>query len=328
MEKSRTHPHHRKVDEHTWLIDTGLNRPGHTGCYLVRSGNELAFVDCGASTSVPGLLQALQELGFRREQVRYILPTHVHLDHAGGAGRLLELCPAALLATHHRGLPHMIDPGRLQQGAMAVYGEAAFRRLFGDLVPAPESRCRALEEGDTLPLGDTALRFLDTPGHANHHGCFFDPRGGNLFTGDTFGLRYPELDAAGSPFLLATTTPVAFDPDAWNRSLEKMMALEPERACLTHFGPLEAPARWLPLLQASLETHVRIALEEEENPEEGREERLREALKERILEAAQAHGALPGKDEVESLLEIDIGLNAQGLAVWLARRARRREKGL
>lgn len=318
-----------QLDRHTWLIDTRLNRPGHTGCYLVRSGDELAFVDCGASTSVPRLLDALETLGLATAQVRWILPTHVHLDHAGGAGRLLGHCPDAVLATHHKGLPHMIDPSRLQQGAMSVYGEEAFRRLFGELEAAPQARCQALEDGHTLPLGDTELLFIETPGHANHHGCFFDQRTGNLFTGDTFGLHYPELDAReDAPFLLATTTPVAFDPDAWFDSLEKMMALQPARACLTHFGALPEPRHLAARLRESIETHVQIALAEESREAEGRLERLRSALEETVLAQLADHN--PGLDAATAreLLGIDLELNAQGLSVWLTRRARRREKGL
>jgi len=318
----------RQLDAHTWLIDTGLNRPGHTGCYLVRSGDELAFVDCGASSSVPRLLDALEELGFSTGQVRYILPTHVHLDHAGGAGRLLSHCPNATLATHHKGLPHLIDPEKLQQGATAVYGEAAFQELFGNLEPAPAARCQALHQGDTLDLGGRELGFIETPGHANHHGCFFDPESGNLFTGDTFGLRYPELDRAGEPLLIATTTPVAFDPEAWQDSIDRMLALQPKRACLTHFGPLDDPARWAPWLRQSIEVHVAIALQEEQQQQEGREERLLEALRSLLVAQAMAHNPELDRSMVEKLLEVDLALNAQGLAIWLARRARRREKGL
>ncbi|RTZ73448.1 MAG: MBL fold metallo-hydrolase [Gammaproteobacteria bacterium] len=318
----------RQLDDHTWLIDTGLNRPGHTGCYLVRYGDELALIDCGASNSVPRLLDVLARLGFSTGQVRYILPTHVHLDHAGGAGRLLAHCPEATLATHHKGLPHLVDPERLQQGAMAVYGEAAFRELFGRLEPAPAERCRALHEGDSLELGGQELHFIETPGHANHHGCFFDPQGGNLFTGDIFGLHYPELDHDGEPLLIATTTPVAFDPVAWQESIDRMLALQPRRACLTHFGPLDDPARWAPRLRQSIEDHVTIALEEEKKTPEGREARLLEDLRRLLVGQALAHN--PGLDQtrVEKLLEVDLTLNAQGLAIWLARRARHREKGL
>jgi glyoxylase-like metal-dependent hydrolase (beta-lactamase superfamily II) len=317
----------RELDPHTWLIDTGLNRPGHTACYLLHAAGELAFVDCGASNNVPRLLAALEVLGFTTHQVRHILPTHVHLDHAGGSGRLLRHCPNALVSTHHRGLPHLVDPSRLQQGAMAVYGAEAFRRLFGELIPVPEERGRALREGDRIRLGNREILFLDTPGHANHHGCFFDPVGGNLFTGDAFGLRYPELDHDGTPFLVATTTPVAFDPEAWLASLRKMITLEPRQACLTHFGPLTEPARWAPLLQESIEDHVAIALEEEhKHPTAGREERLLEALRRLLTKRAQ-HAGLE-RARTEALLETDMRLNAQGLAVWLARRARHRKKGL
>ncbi len=309
-----------RVDAHARLIDTGLYRPRHTACYLLESAGELAFIDCGAATSVPRLLKVLEALGHSPEAVRWILPTHVHLDHAGGAGRLLAACPHATLATHHRGLPHLIDPGRLQAGAMAVYGETAFERLFGTLTPAPEGRCQALEEGDRIPLGDFELQFLDTPGHANHHGCFFDPVTGAIYTGDTFGLHYAELDHDGEPLILATTTPVAFDPAAWQRSLDAILALNPSRACLTHFGPLEEPARWAPALRHSLEQHRDIALAEEANPEAGREARLRAALEATVL------AELPEELHVraEELLAPDLELNAQGLAVWLARRAKHR----
>ncbi len=309
------------VDDHALCIDTGLYRPRHTACYLLESAGELAFIDCGAATSVPRLLATLAQLGHAPDAVRWILPTHVHLDHAGGAGRLLEACPRATLATHHRGLPHLIDPARLQAGAMAVYGQEAFERLFGSLTPVPAERCRALEDGDRLPLGDTELQFLDTPGHANHHGCFFDPDTKSIYTGDTFGLHYAELDQADEPLILATTTPVAFDPEAWARSLDAILSLEPARACLTHFGPLEEPARRAPALRRSLELHRDIALTEEPNPTEGREARLRTALEAAVL--AELPEDLHGR--AKELLAPDLTLNAQGLAVWLARRARHRE---
>ncbi len=313
----------------TWRLDTGLYRSGHTACYLLHAKGELAFIDCGASNSVPGLLRAIETLGFHPRQVRWILPTHVHLDHAGGAGRLLAACPEAVLAVHHRGLPHLVDPGKLQQGARAVYGEAAFERMFGTLTPAPQARCRALRQGDRLPLGDGELHFIETPGHANHHGCFFHPPSGDLFTGDAFGLRYPELDHRGHPFLLATTTPVAFDPDAWRDSLDRMLAPAPTRACLTHFGPLDHPERHRNALEESLEAHERIALDEERTGSpEGREERLEAALRRHLARLWIGHAPDRPAEEALSLLEEDIRLNAQGLAVWLARRARRREKRL
>lgn len=313
------------IDTHTWLIDTGLVRRGHTACYLLHDGGELAFIDTGTSNNVPALLRILGELGFDAGQVRYILPTHVHLDHAGGAGSLLAACPNAVLATHHKGLPHLIDPEKLQHGALAVYGEAAFQRQFGLLEPAPEKRTRALQDGDSLSLGNRRLHFIDTPGHANHHGVYFDPANGNLFTGDTFGLSYREFDHHGKPWLLATTTPVAFDPDRWLESLDKILALQPRRACLTHFGVLDEPAHWAPQLRESIRQHAQIALHEEAaDAAEGRIERLTQALKQWLVETARQHNPDLGSDQIETLLSGDLLLNAQGLEVWLARRARKR----
>ena len=305
-----------------WCIDTGLNRTRHTACYLLHDAGELALIDTGTSNNIPALLGTLRELGFTPTQVRWILPTHVHLDHAGGAGTLLAHCDNATLATHHRGLPHLIDPQRLEQGARAVYGESFFDQAFGSLQPAPETRCLALEDGDLLTLGRHQLRFIDTPGHAYHHGCFFLEEKSNLYTGDSFGLRYRELDHQGRPWLMATTTPVAFDPDLWMQSLDVMISLEPQRACLTHYGPLDDPLKWQKQLRQSIQDHVTIALEEERsNDSNGREARLATALMKQALERLKTHN--PGVDATlaQALLEDDIRLNSQGLAVWLARRA-------
>lgn len=313
------------VDASSWCIDTGLNRPRHTACYLLHDDGELAFIDTGTSNNVAGLLDLIQELGFASEQVRWILPTHVHLDHAGGAGALLSHCKNAALATHGRGLPHMIDPSRLQQGAQAVYGEEMFEKSFGSLIPAAEARCHALADGEQLALGKRRLSFIDTPGHANHHGCFFDQHNAALYTGDTFGLRYRELDHRGIPWLMATTTPVAFDPESWMQSLDKMMAMRPDAACLTHFGPLQQPRKWQQLLRDSIRRHADIALAEERtgNPE-GRKHRLAEALMEDAINQLRQHKPTLSRADIKKILTDDIRLNSQGLEVWLIRRAKKR----
>jgi len=310
---------------HSWCIDTGLNRPGHTACYLLHDAGELAFIDTGASNNVTGLLQLLQELGFSTDQVRWILPTHVHLDHAGGAGALLNHCKNATLATHSRGLPHLIDPSRLQQGAIAVYGKEMLEQSFGSLIPAAEERCHALEDGEQLVLGKHHLSFIDTPGHANHHGCFFDHESASLYTGDSFGLHYRELDYKGIPWLMATTTPVAFNPESWMKSLDKMMAMQPEQACLTHFGSLRQPKNWQQQLRESIQSHADIALQEERTgAKEGRQQRLAQALLEEAVIQVQQHNPDISCGHIEKLLADDIRLNSQGLDVWLARREKKR----
>ena len=223
-----------------FCIDTGLYRHGLAACYLVREGNRLAFIDAGTAHTVPALMELTVSLGLGPEQVDYVIPTHVHLDHAGGAGGLMSLCPNAQLVVHPKGAPHMIDPSKLTAGAVAVYGEAAFARDFGYLTPVAEERVIVAEDGQTLDLAGRTLTFIDTPGHANHHGCIFDARSHGFFTGDTFGISYRELDSADGPFLFAPTTPVAFDPDAWMESLDKLMAYRSAGHVSDPFRPIGA----------------------------------------------------------------------------------------
>ncbi|RMG36184.1 MAG: MBL fold metallo-hydrolase [Gammaproteobacteria bacterium] len=317
-------PLHEDLGQDTRLVDCRLYRPALAACYLVRDGDELALIDCGTRHSLPQILEAIAAMGGSPEQVRWIIPTHVHLDHAGGAGVLMQHCPHATLVTHPRGVPHMIDPSRLQAGATAVYGEAAFARDFGQLEPISEERCIAAEDGQAFALGGRELRFYHTPGHANHHGCILDSASGWLFTGDTFGLGYREL-AIPSPYIVATTTPVAFDPEAWQHSLDRLLALEPSAVCLTHYGKYEDPSDLAPMLRNSIQAHVEIALAEESNNTEGREERLYETVKRLLVDGAMAHTGLP-RERIAPLLDNDARLNAQGLAVWLARRAKRRQE--
>jgi glyoxylase-like metal-dependent hydrolase (beta-lactamase superfamily II) len=319
-----TEPSYRELEPGLYCIDTGLVRPHHTASYLLRHGDELAFFDTGATNSVPALLETTRRIGLGPEAVRYVMPTHVHLDHAGGAGALMAACPNATLVTHHKGAPHMIDPSRLQAGAMAVYGEADFMRMFGELTPVPEARVVPAHDGQTFELGGHEILFIDTPGHANHHGCFFDPVHRGLFTGDTFGLSYLEFDSGAGPWVIATTTPVAFDPDSWFDSLNRMLALHPDSVLPTHYGRLREPAALAPMLRESIQAHVAIALEEEPREEPGRAERLQSAVDALLVgEGLRRHPEL-GEAKVRELLALDIGLNAQGLHVWLKRRAKRR----
>nr|HPQ96436.1 MBL fold metallo-hydrolase [Thiolinea sp.] len=154
-----------------FCIDTELYRRRMAACYLVVEGDALAFVDTGPTRAVPLLLDALVQLGYSPEQVRYIIPTHVHLDHGGGAGALLEYCPEATVITHPKGLPHLIEPARLQAGAEAVYGVDSYDRHFGTLIPVPPERSVAARDGLVIDLDGRRLQYLHTPGHANHHGC-------------------------------------------------------------------------------------------------------------------------------------------------------------
>lgn len=311
------------IGENSYLIDTGLYRPNHAACYLIEDNGELAVIDTGTQHSVQRVLNAIDALGAKPDQVRYVIPTHVHLDHAGGAGQLMAACAEASLVVHPKGQTHMIDPSKLQAGATAVYGEEAFQRDFGTLMPIDEDRTLAADDLQTFELGNRRLQFLHTPGHANHHGCIFDHQSGYLYTGDTFGLGYTEFRNEGEPLLVATTTPVAFDPEAWLGSLDHIMSMDPQACCLTHFGKIDNPDERVDQLRTSIEAHVKIALDEEPLAPEGRAERLHGAVYNVLVSAGLAHSDL-SEEEVRAIFASDIDLNAQGLAVWLVRRAKKR----
>jgi glyoxylase-like metal-dependent hydrolase (beta-lactamase superfamily II) len=272
---------------------------------------------------VPTLLDVVTQLGLTPRQVDYVIPTHVHLDHAGGTGPLMEACPHARLIVHPKGAPHLLDPTKLTAGAIEVYGKTAFERDFGRLVPVAESRTTLADDGLTIDLGGRELVFIDTPGHANHHGCIFDARTRGFFTGDTFGIAYRELDTAEGPLLFAPTTPVAFDPDRWLASLDRLMAFQPATMYLTHFGPIAEPDAHVDALRQSIRDMAALALAEEEQADAGRQVRLEHAVNAHLISRARAHGVTLAEAELTRLLSVDSLLNAQGLEVWLRRRARR-----
>jgi glyoxylase-like metal-dependent hydrolase (beta-lactamase superfamily II) len=282
----------------------------------------LAFVDTGTAHTVPGLMALIASLGLAPEHVDYIIPTHVHLDHAGGSGDLMALCPNARLIIHPKGAPHALDPAKLTAGATAVYGEEAFVRDFGHLTPVAQERMIVTEDGMELDLAGRSFTFIDTPGHANHHNCIFDARSRGFFTGDTFGISYREFDNADGPFLFAPTTPVAFDPDAWSESLNKLMTFDPQAMYLTHFGRLEQPSRHVETLRSSVRGMAELAIAEERHRNDGRHERLRAAVADFLTQSAQRHAPDIGMAHIQNLLNVDIELNAQGLEVWLRRRAK------
>ena len=180
-------------------IDTGFQRPLFDAAYLVVDGGHAAFIDTGTAFAVPHLLEALAATGLGVDQVDWVIPTHVHLDHAGGVGALMQHLPRAQVLVHPRGLRHMVDPSALYQGALAVYGQAEMDRSYGRLHGVAADRAVASQDGMTLPLGQRTLSLIDTPGHARHHHCIWDPVTRGWFTGDTFGLSYREHDVAGRP---------------------------------------------------------------------------------------------------------------------------------
>ena len=304
------------------VIDTGFHRPLFDASFLIVEGGRAAFVDTGTNFAVPRLLAALADLGLPRDAVDYVIPTHVHLDHAGGAGLLMQALPSATLLVHPRGARHMIDPAALYQGALAVYGQAAMDREYGTLVPVPAGRVRPTEDGLTVHLAGRPLHFIDTPGHARHHHCIWDEHSRGWFTGDTFGLSYREFDTAAGAWILPTSTPVQFEPDALRRSIQRLLAREPRCMYLTHYGQVGASTadiqRLAGLLFEQLDAMVALGLSLHGAPD--RHAALVAGLQAMLRLQLQRHGVVDIDAGIAGLA-LDVELNAQGLAIWLDRPA-------
>lgn len=299
-------------------IDTGMVREGLAACYLLDGGDEFAVIETGTHRTVPAILALLEERGIDRNQVKFVIPTHVHLDHAGGVGGLMQALPEATLLVHPRGARHMIDPSKLKAGATAVYGEKAFAAIYGDVIPVDEHRVRSMEDLAEVMVGDRKLVFYDTPGHARHHFCVYDPASKGIFTGDTFGLSYPSLTTAKGPFILPTTTPVQFDPAALKASIRRLLALTPEHMYLTHYGRVDHPEGLGEQLLAMVDDFVALGQEVAATAEDSNlEAELMVAMGGYLEQRLRAHGCELSESEFQTELGMDVRLNSQGLAVWL-----------
>ena len=227
-------------------IDTEYARPLQDASHLIIEDGHGAFVDTGVNSSVPLLLAAVQDSDLDAGDIDYVFLTHIHLDHAGGAGLLMRSLPNARCVLHPRGAPHMIDPGKLIAGTEAVYGKENTARLYGDILPIAAERIDIAADGEEFSTAGRALRAFYTEGHARHHYCLSDPASQGVFTGDSFGVSYRELDTAAGEFIFPTTTPVHFDPAEAHKSIDRIMSYEPQRVYLTHYsevGDLGAPRR-------------------------------------------------------------------------------------
>ncbi|MFZ5510297.1 MAG: MBL fold metallo-hydrolase [Pseudomonadota bacterium] len=297
-------------------VDSGFGRPLLDAVHLIVEGGRAAVVDTATNACVPRVLDALRHKGLAPEDVDYVILTHVHLDHAGGAGLLMQHLPNARLAVHPRGARHMADPSRLWAGTVAVYGEAAARRMYGELVAVDPARIIETPHESVLRLGGRELVFLDTPGHARHHVCVLDGKSGHIFAGDTFGLSYRELDRDGRQFVFPTVTPVQFDPPALHRSVDLLLSHRPDAIYVTHFSQVRDVPRLGADLHRLIDAHAELGLRER-NAGTERHERLVRGVQRILLDEAQRQGwRLSGQPLLE-LLRLDVELNAQGIASWL-----------
>ena len=302
------------------VIDTGFHRPVFDAAYLIVENGRAAFVDTGTNHSVPRLLAAVQAAGLAPEAVDYVIATHVHLDHAGGVGQLMRQLPRATLVVHPNGARHLINPERLMSSARRVYGDEEVGRSYGDVVGVPAERVQRTEDNATLLLAGRPLKFLDTPGHARHHHCIWDERSRGFFTGDTFGLSYREFDTERGAWLMPTTTPIQFEPEAMRASVQRLMAYQPDCLYLTHYGHVTEVQRLGALLLAQMDAMVAFATSLPDTPQ--RHEQLKQRFGEIHSTSLREHGCRLSTTQIHDLLQLDLELNAQGMAVWLNRRNR------
>ena len=298
-------------------IDCEYVLPEFAAAYLRVQGGEAAFIETNTTHAVPKLLSALAAEGRDPADVRYVIVTHVHLDHAGGASALMRACPNATLLAQPRAVRHRVDPSKLVASAKAVYGEEAFDALYGRIEPIDEARVRALDDGASVPFGRDELSFWHTRGHANHHFVVHDPAADTVFTGDTFGLVYPRLQRA-RPFAIPSTSPTDFDAEAALVSLDRILGLGTTTAALTHFGVVRA----LPEIAADLRVWLELSGELVERAATLDPSSVEALFRERLSEELERHASRAGlvlDAGDRALLDLDLRLNAQGLAVRVGR---------
>jgi len=292
-------------------IDTLMaGRTMVTSAYLVH-GDAPALVETGPSKCQPEVVAALSAAGLAPVDLAHVVVSHIHLDHAGGAGALSRVYPNATIWAHERGAPHLADPTRLVASTIRTYGEERVADMFGPTQPVPADRLRAITDGTEIDLGDRVLVALDAPGHASHEIFLVDRASGSLFTGDGFGIVLPDVG------VLRPATPAPeFDLEQAVASIRRVQALRPSRLLFSHFGPVESVDETCDLAIERLHgwtNAVRGALDTGTPPE-------------RAADALRA--ATAGETEAAAIAGLDIGryeflssydINAAGIVRYLTK---------
>jgi len=301
-------------------LDAQYLQPEIASVYLLIEKGQCAIIETGTCHTVPYIVDALTQLGLNEASVRYVIPTHVHLDHAGGVGELMQRCPNAQLIIHPFGARHMIDPTRLSAGAKAVYGEEAFERLYGELVPVDADRVIEAPDNFEINLAARLLRFYDTPGHAKHHFCVHDLQSDTIFSGDTFGIAYPGTMVGDDPLTFVTTTPVQFDPEAMHKSIERLVDINPKAFNLTHYGQVKPTHKVVKQLIDSIDAFVEIAMQSK-HLKDNRIDVIDNKIQQYLLTQYRALGGERSDKDCLDVVAMDSKLNAQGLDFWLSKQA-------
>ncbi len=296
------------------VIDSEYYSKDFAAIYLLKQKNKVAIIETGTNYSVPLVKGALANIGLSFSDVSYIIPTHVHLDHAGGAGLLMKQCQNATLVVHPRGARHLIDPSKLVAGAKAVYGEEKFKEYYGEIISIDSERVIEADDNFILDFDGRELKFIDTPGHAKHHFCIWDKDTKSMFTGDTFGISYRDLDMDSEVYIFPSTSPVQFDPDALIKSINRIMEFRPERVCLTHFSAIRPTQEIADQLIDGI--HFVSNLTKKYISHKDAESIIFNEMMSYFLNGLGKIGN-QDKDYCTERIELDVKINTQGLIYWL-----------
>ncbi len=307
------------LDHGIAAIDTDYVRPALDASHLIVESGRAAFVDTGTSNSVPLLLDALAQKNIDVADVDFVFLTHVHLDHAGGAGELLTHLPNAKAIVHPRGASHLCEPQKLIDGTIAVYGQERFDKVYGGVTPIPEKRLLVVDDRQEFELAGRSFQCFFTEGHARHHYCLWDPASKGVFTGDSFGVSYRELDTQKGAFIFPTSTPIDFDPVEAHKSVDRIMGYEPEQVYLTHYSRVTDLPRLADDMHHGIEFYAWLASGHANDRH--RTEAIKHGMYDYFLLRLQTHGFEGGPEAVHDILDFDINLNTMGLEVWLDRHA-------
>ena len=295
------------------VIDSEYYSKDFAAIYLLKQKNKVIIIETGTNYSVPYVKEALSQIGLSFSDVSYVIPTHVHLDHAGGAGLLMMQCQNAALVVHPRGARHLIDPSKLIAGAKAVYGENKFKEYYGEIFPIDANRVIQADDNFILNFDGRELRFIDTPGHARHHFCIWDKATKSMFTGDTFGISYRDLDHQDELYILPSTSPVQFDPEALIQSINRIMEFKPERVCLTHFSAIKPTKKATNKLIESIHFVSNLAIKYADKNDS--ESIIYKKMMDYFLEGLNEIG-FQNNDYAKDRLSLDVLINTQGLIYW------------
>jgi glyoxylase-like metal-dependent hydrolase (beta-lactamase superfamily II) len=296
-------------------IDTMMaGRPVVTSAYLIHAAHP-TLVETGPTTSVEAVHAGLDSLGLGADDLANIVVTHIHLDHAGGVGRLAAAFPSATVWVHERGAPHLADPAKLVASAARVYGDERLKTLFGDVDPVPAERLRSVTEGDSVHLGDRSLEVLYTPGHASHHVSLVDTGSGALFTGDALGVHLPDVGV-----LQPATPPPDIDIELGVESIERIRERADGLLLFSHFGPVTEVDELCDIASSRLRRWagiVKDALEETDDLD-----RIAELLTHRTADEFEVVGL--ERDQIDRFdILADMRNNAAGLVRYWKKRAER-----